>query len=183
MTSNEILFLIAVAVVIVVISLYLKYRQPQSFLLANENVAYKANVDFTEYRIRNGTLYSLYIYNSNNVLLGSMGGWSPYSLEVQKSDFPLLATYCDVLLPYDKCKNHGDMGVVIKEPGCYVVWYIDYYYTTSEVCSNRYPTCYENCDDRYEFCEKSCIRGEEDECDRECNEDRKKCYNYCRSIG
>jgi len=171
LTRNEILFLLATIVAIVLLVLYFKYNQPRSVSLSEDTTAYK---------IRNGTLYTLYVYNANNVLLGSLGGWSPYTIEVQKSDFPLLATYCDVLLHYDKCKRDVTLGTVIQNPGCYVVWYIDGYYTTEEICTHHGVACRDQCQLNYQSCIEKCKSGGgDDKCKSSCSADEEYCIFSC----
>jgi hypothetical protein len=87
------------------------------------------------YALRNATPWTLYFFRSSGTLIGSRIGTSPYRLVVQASDFPIIATYCSDL------KNNGcdytniDFGMTITDPGCYIVWYDQGYYTTAEVCS------------------------------------------------
>lgn len=86
------------------------------------------------YAIRNGTVYTLYVYDyASRNLLGSLDGWSPYTITINK--FPIIATSCDpTQISNPQCWTSSVLGLLITDPGCYIVWYFNGYYTTDEVC-------------------------------------------------
>ena len=84
------------------------------------------------YAIRNGSIYTLYFYDVDGNLLGNLSGWSPDKITVNASKFPILACVCNPNTSCDCSSNNN--GILINGPGCYIVWYAEGFYTTSEVC-------------------------------------------------
>jgi hypothetical protein len=83
-----------------------------------------------QYSIRNGCVFSMNFINSSGVMLGSLGGWSPYKIKLDSSDFPVVCCYNST-----DAKKCG--GYVIKDPGCYILWFFSGYYTTNEICYSK----------------------------------------------
>lgn len=88
------------------------------------------------YALRNGTVWTLYVFRSDGTFINSLIATSPYRLVVQASDFPIIATYCATLTGENQCDyRNPDFGMTIPTPGCYIVWYDQGYYTSDEICS------------------------------------------------
>lgn len=84
------------------------------------------------YTVRNGSVYTLNYFNSQGTLLGTLAGWSPNKITVHSSDFPITACVCNPINQCD-CTNDNN-GVRLPSPGCYIVWFFDGFYSTSEIC-------------------------------------------------
>jgi hypothetical protein len=88
------------------------------------------------FTIRNGSVYTLYLYDYESLqLLGTLDGWSPDKITIVK--FPILVTDCDPTNVTKSCGDSSVQGMVITDPGCYIVWYFYGYYTTDEVCYTK----------------------------------------------
>ena len=87
------------------------------------------------YALRNATPWQLYFFRASGTLIDTRDGDSPYRLVVQTSDFPIIATYCDNIVNNGCDYGDPDYGIIIQDPGCYIIWYYVGYYTTDEVCA------------------------------------------------
>ena len=85
------------------------------------------------YALRNGSVYPVYFYRSDGTFIDYRDGWSPYSLPVKDTDFPITASICSTFGDPDCTVDNGS-EMTIKDPGCYVVWYFGGLYTTDEIC-------------------------------------------------
>ena len=87
--------------------------------------------------IRNGCVFGVNIFReSDSVLIGEVGGWSPHAFELLPSDFPVVVT-TQTSLVQGWNPNDDENYLVISTPGCFVVWFWGGYYTTNIECTEN----------------------------------------------
>lgn len=86
-----------------------------------------ANASYAGYFIRNASVEQIWVFDATNAsLIGSLGGDSPYPLDISR--FPIIISACSSLV----CDVRA---LEIKNPGCYIILYVGQYFAASLPCS------------------------------------------------